>query len=79
MGVLHNEINFFLCLYNLEQANYVRMRNCFQNADLTGDSLDVRGLGDAVLIEDFDGYLLLDETVGGQLYLAKCTLSQSFA
>ena len=54
------------------------MSDQLENVDLSGHSLNVCHIDDAVLLQNLDGYLLACEVLLGQLDLPEGSLTESF-
>lgn len=77
--ILHNQVQLPLCLNDFEQLNNVRVPDQFQKLNLSGNSLYVSNLVDAILFEELDGNALASEDVTPKLHLPKRSFTYGFA
>ena len=75
--VLHDKEEIFKRLDNLIKLDEIRVANHYEYVYLSGDSFDVRGANDFLLINNIDRYFLPCSFVNGQFDLPESSVSQS--
>ncbi len=78
-SVLHDEVELLGCLDDLVKLNDVGVPNQLQDVDFSGNSLDVRDLGNHVLLQDFHCHFFACENVDAELDLSKGALADVLA
>jgi len=77
--ILHDKVKLAPCLDDLIKLHYVWVPDKFENVYLSGHTLYICHLYDALFLENFNGDALTGKNVSSKLDLSKRTLANSLA
>lgn len=74
-GIFHNEVQFFLCLYDLIELHNLRMPNDLKDVDLSRYPLHICHIDNLAFLKDLNSNFFLSESVSPQFDFAECSLT----